>query len=126
MKNYFTIAVFCIIIYIIGFVHNIKGEDYLERDRSIKWGPRTIDLDIIFFDDYVYSSDKLTIPHVDMQNRMFVLEPLSQLCPGYRHPVLGKTVSQLREELIEKGGMDDIIEHREWPKSTYQAHKLGK
>lgn len=89
-------------------------EDYFERDRSIKWGPRPFDLDILFFDDWVYNSKMLTIPHIEMQNRMFVLEPLSELCPGFRHPVLGKTVGQMKQELMEKGGMDDIIEKIEW------------
>ena len=82
---------------LVNFIHEI--EDSFHRDRSIHWGPRPIDLDIVFFDDYVYNSKTLTIPHADMENRMFVLEPLSQLCPFKRHPVWGKTVKQLKEEL---------------------------
>ena len=82
---------------LVDYIHEI--EDYFERDRSIHWGPRPIDLDIVFFDDCVYNSKRLTIPHADMENRMFVLEPLSQLCPRKRHPVWGKTVAQLKEEL---------------------------
>jgi len=85
---------------LVTYIHEI--EDYMERDRSVKWGPRSIDLDIIFFDDYVYNSKTLTIPHADMENRMFVLEPLAEFCPGYRHPVLGKTVEQLKKELEAK------------------------
>ncbi len=92
---------------LVTYIHEI--EDYFERDRSIKWGPRPIDLDIIFFDDYVYNSKTLTIPHADMENRMFVLEPLSQLCPGLRHPVWGKTVAQLKKELEARGGNEDIL-----------------
>jgi len=87
-------------------IHEI--EDYYERDRSIKWGPRPIDLDILFFDDWVYNSKTLTIPHADMENRMFVLEPLSQLCADHRHPVWGKTVEQMKSELLAKGN-DEII-----------------
>ena len=82
---------------LVDYIHEI--EDYFERDRSIHWGPRPIDLDIVFYDDCVYNSKRLTIPHADMENRLFVLDPLSQLCPGKRHPVWGKTVAQLREEL---------------------------
>jgi dihydroneopterin aldolase/2-amino-4-hydroxy-6-hydroxymethyldihydropteridine diphosphokinase len=89
-------------------------EDYFERDRSIHWGPRPVDLDIIFYDDEVYHSKTLTIPHVDMENRLFVLEPLSQLCPGRRHPILGKTVAQLKKELIEREGTETILERQEW------------
>ena len=84
---------------LVDFIHEI--EDSFDRDRSIHWGPRPIDLDIIFFDDMVYNSKTLTIPHVDMENRMFVLEPLSQLCPYKRHPVWGKSVAQLKKELSD-------------------------
>ena len=91
---------------LVTYIHEI--EDYFERDRSIKWGPRPIDLDIVFWEDEVYNSKALTIPHADMENRMFVLEPLSELCPGRRHPVWGKTVAQMKEELLAKGN-DEII-----------------
>ncbi len=106
---------------LITYIHEI--EDWLYRDRTIKWGPRTIDLDILFFDDYVYNSDTLTIPHPDMQNRMFVLDPLTRLCPNFRHPVLGKTVDQLKAELAEKGGMDEIVGRDEWKNTKYNVIK---
>ena len=70
--------------------------------RIIHWGPRTLDLDIIFYDKLVYEDENLIIPHIDMQNRDFVLKPLAELCPNYRHPVFGKTVSQLLGELKER------------------------
>ena len=92
---------------LLAFIHEI--EDYFERDRSIHWGPRPIDLDIVFWDDDIYNSKTLTIPHVDMENRMFVLEPLSKLCPNLRHPVWGKTVAQLKQELSARGGDADIL-----------------
>ena len=92
---------------LVTYIHEI--EDYFERDRSIHWGPRPIDLDIVFFDEYIYNSKTLSIPHADMENRMFVLEPLSQLCPGRRHPVWGKTVAQLKKELQERGGDADVL-----------------
>ena len=79
-----------------------ETENAAGRKRTIHWGPRTLDLDIIFYDDLVYEDENLTIPHMDMQNRMFVLEPLMQLCPGYRHPVFGKTVSELRDRLADR------------------------
>ena len=91
---------------LVCLIHKI--EDSFNRDRSIKWGPRPIDMDIIFYDDWNYNSNTLTIPHADMENRMFVLEPLSQLCPGKRHSVWGKTVTQMKEELLAKGN-DEII-----------------
>ena len=60
------------------------------------------DLDIVFYDDEIVAESELIIPHIDMQNRLFVLEPLYMLCPGKVHPVLHKTVAQLRQELISK------------------------
>lgn len=80
---------------LLDFIHEV--ESHAGRERKFHWGPRTLDLDIIFFDKLVYESDRLMIPHVDMENRQFVLEPLCELCPHYRHPVLGKTVGQLAE-----------------------------
>lgn len=65
------------------------------RERKIHWGPRTLDLDIIFYDNQVIDIPQLTVPHVDMQNRQFVLKPLAELAPWYRHPILGKTVKEL-------------------------------
>ena len=69
------------------------------RVRELKWGPRTLDLDIIFYDKLVYEDDALVIPHQDMENRSFVLKPMSMLAPYYRHPILGKTVNQLLEQI---------------------------
>ena len=74
-------------------------EAHANRERLIHWGPRTLDLDIIFYDDLVYEDEDLIIPHVDMQNRTFVLKPLLDLCPNKRHPLLGKTMTQLYEQL---------------------------
>ena len=74
-------------------LHEIEHK--ANRKRDIHWGPRTLDMDLIFYDKLVYESDTLMIPHVDMEHRDFVLKPLSQLCPHYRHPLLGRTVMQL-------------------------------
>jgi dihydroneopterin aldolase/2-amino-4-hydroxy-6-hydroxymethyldihydropteridine diphosphokinase len=74
-------------------------EQQAGRERNIHWGPRTLDLDILFYEDEILEEPDLIIPHPDMQNRMFVLEPLTQLCPGKIHPVLHKTVQQMKKEL---------------------------
>ena len=69
------------------------------RVRTIHWGPRTLDMDILFYDDEVVYTDNLKIPHIDMQNRLFVLEPLCEIAPYVIHPVLGKSVMKMKEKL---------------------------
>lgn len=79
------------------------------RERKVHWGPRTLDLDIIFYDDLVMYTDTLQIPHADMTNRDFVLGPLSQIVPYMRDPVSGKTVIQLYEE-VRKAGEKHVVD----------------
>lgn len=74
-------------------------EAELGRVRQFKWGPRVIDLDIIFFNDEVYDEEDLIVPHPDMHNRNFVLKPLNDICPDYLHPILNKTVAELLNQL---------------------------
>ena len=69
------------------------------RVRTVHWGPRTLDLDILFYDNEVIDNKRLHIPHIDMQNRDFTLIPMRQLAPYLRHPVLNKTMEQLCDEL---------------------------
>ncbi len=70
-----------------------------DRVRSEHWGPRTLDLDILFYDDKIIDTDRLTVPHPDMHNREFVLRPLCEIAPEMIHPVMKKTVKQLLEQL---------------------------
>ncbi|MBR2275609.1 MAG: 2-amino-4-hydroxy-6-hydroxymethyldihydropteridine diphosphokinase, partial [Lachnospiraceae bacterium] len=77
-------------------------EDEEDRVRTTHWGPRTLDLDILMYDDLVLDTEQLTIPHADMQNRDFVLAPLSEIAPCLRHPILNKTINTLLSELTEK------------------------
>ena len=65
------------------------------RTREIHWGPRTLDLDIIMYGEEIIHTKNLIVPHIDMQNRQFVLEPLNEIAPYAYHPVLGKTVGEL-------------------------------
>lgn len=78
-------------------LHRIEKE--AGRERIIRWGPRTLDLDIIFYDDMIQQDDDLCIPHVEMHKRDFVLKPLCGIAPYKRHPVTGKTVKEMLDEV---------------------------
>ncbi|MBI5101331.1 MAG: 2-amino-4-hydroxy-6-hydroxymethyldihydropteridine diphosphokinase [Nitrospirae bacterium] len=72
------------------------------RTRDLKWGPRTIDLDIIFYDDQVIDTEKLTVPHPLMHERDFVLVPLCEIAPQKVHPILKKSAAELLREMIPR------------------------
>lgn len=78
-------------------VNQIEAES--GRMRDVHWGPRTLDIDIIFYEDEIVDELDLKIPHVEMHKRLFVLEPLKQIAPYWKHPILNRTVSQILEEL---------------------------
>ncbi len=77
-------------------IHRIEAEE--GRVRTLRWGPRTLDLDILLYDGLVLDSEDLHIPHIEMHKRDFVLAPLAQIAPYLRHPILHKTVEELRGE----------------------------
>lgn len=74
-------------------------EKDMKRERIVRWGPRIIDLDIIFFDDYVIDDEYVTIPHPRMEDRKFVLEPLNEIAPNFVHPLNKKRVFRMLEEI---------------------------
>jgi len=76
---------------------NIESD--LGRIRRYKWGPREIDLDLLFYDDQVFNESGLVLPHPQMHRRAFVLVPLVQIAPDWRHPVLGKSIRELAGSL---------------------------
>ncbi len=74
-------------------------EKEMGRKETVRWGPRIIDLDILFYDDIVINMEHLHIPHPLLHKRDFVLLPLSEIAPDKIHPVLKKNIRQLKEEL---------------------------
>jgi 2-amino-4-hydroxy-6-hydroxymethyldihydropteridine diphosphokinase len=76
-------------------------EDLLGRKRDIRWGPRTIDLDLLIYEHEIRADPDLTLPHPLMHERRFVLEPLAEIAPDLVHPVLEQTVSEILRDLPE-------------------------
>ncbi|MFM7216947.1 MAG: 2-amino-4-hydroxy-6-hydroxymethyldihydropteridine diphosphokinase [Bacteroidota bacterium] len=79
----------------------LQVETEMGRTRSRKWEPRTIDIDLLFLEQVVMHSDLLVLPHPMLHQRKFTLAPLCDIFPEFRHPVLGKTMKELLEELSD-------------------------
>ena len=84
-------------------LHEIEQE--AKRERVVRWGPRTLDLDILLYDDLILDEEELHIPHIEMYKRDFVLKPLCQIAPYVRHPVYNRTAAELLAAL-EAGAQD--------------------
>lgn len=80
-------------------LHLLEIEKAMGRQRTQKKGPRVIDLDILLFADQVVNTPEVTIPHPAMHQRRFVLEPLAEIAPETKHPVLKKTARELLKDL---------------------------
>jgi len=83
-------------------------ESQLGRMKTFRWGPRTIDLDILFFDDVEIRTEELQIPHPHIQDRQFVLIPLAEIDRNLVHPVLKKTVHELLNNFKEDQGVKKL------------------
>lgn len=77
-------------------------ENILGRQRTVKWGQRTLDIDILFFNDELINLPELKVPHPQLENRRFALIPLNEIAPKQVHPVSGKKVEQLLQECTDK------------------------
>jgi 2-amino-4-hydroxy-6-hydroxymethyldihydropteridine diphosphokinase len=81
----------------------LEIEASLGRKRTVKWGPRSIDLDLLSYDQLIMRRPELTLPHPFLEKRRFVLEPMAEIAPDYVHPILQKTIAKLRDELGVEG-----------------------
>jgi len=80
-------------------------ETEMGREKTFRYGPRLIDLDILFYGQQVIESDPLQIPHMRLQERAFVLVPLQEIAPDFIHPVLGETITDLVSKLPDVADM---------------------
>jgi len=83
-------------------------ESQLGRTKTFRWGPRMIDLDILFFDDTEMKTEDLQIPHPLLHERQFVLRPLAEIDRDLIHPVLKKTIGELLENFQEDQGVEKL------------------
>lgn len=90
-------------------LQTLKGiESQLGRAETFRWGPRTIDLDILFFDDIEIHTKELQIPHPLIQDRQFVLIPMAEIDRNLIHPVFKKTVRELLDNFKEDQGVEKL------------------
>lgn len=77
-------------------------EEKMGRKREEKYGPRIIDIDILFYDAAIINEPRLIIPHPEIQNRRFALEPMQEIAPRLKHPLLKKTIAELLKACPDK------------------------
>jgi 2-amino-4-hydroxy-6-hydroxymethyldihydropteridine diphosphokinase len=90
----------------------LAAEDEFGRSRPVRWAPRTLDVDILFYADQVLAEEDLIIPHPRLQERAFVLVPLKEIAPDFRHPLLDQTITEL--EAVSPGAAELVPLRTSW------------
>ena len=93
---------------LLHFCHQL--ENFAGRTRKVHWGPRLLDIDLLFFSDQLIQTPELKVPHPRLHQRHFVLLPLSNLDPNLDHPLLKCSVAELLEQLPSTDGITQIID----------------
>ena len=99
-------------------------ETALGRDRRRevqRWGPREIDLDILFFGDRCIESSDLVVPHTHAHERIFVMAPMAEIAPSFLHPKLGITMAQIARSLPDREGVQAWPRPAGWPGSSAES-----
>ncbi|MFO7448152.1 MAG: 2-amino-4-hydroxy-6-hydroxymethyldihydropteridine diphosphokinase [Ignavibacteriaceae bacterium] len=78
---------------LLTFLKDVEKE--IGREKTVRWGPREIDLDLLFYNDMIYSDEKITVPHKEVTKRDFVLVPLCEIAPGLIHPAINKKICDI-------------------------------
>jgi 2-amino-4-hydroxy-6-hydroxymethyldihydropteridine diphosphokinase len=95
---------------LLSFLQGIERK--LAKKQDIPWGPRTIDLDILFYNNDIVESSHLTIPHSFVCQRGFVLYPLEEIAPRLMHPLYNQTISQLLDSLVDDKQVSKLAKER--------------
>ena len=84
---------------ILSLLHTIEAQLGRNRAQEVRWGPRPIDMDLLMVGNIILNSPSIQLPHPEMTQRQFVLEPLAELAPNAIHPTSGKTIGKLLEDV---------------------------
>jgi 2-amino-4-hydroxy-6-hydroxymethyldihydropteridine diphosphokinase len=94
---------------LLRILHGIETSFGRNRCREQRWGPRRLDLDLLFYGERIIRSKSLELPHPRLHLRRFVLTPLAEVSPGLLHPIIGKTVDILLRDVDDASGVERVL-----------------